>query len=61
MQRNPSHSGSPEESDQMPEEAPPEVVEDDAGAPNDARDDAEDSAGVPDNPGQATGHPGNAG
>lgn len=45
----------------MPEEAPPEVVEDDAGAPNDARDDAEDSAGVPDDPGQATGHPGNAG
>jgi len=49
-----------EESDQLPEEAPPEQVTDDDkdGA---ARDEAEESAGVPDNPGQATGNPDNAG
>lgn len=56
MEREPDHSGSSDESDQLPEEAPPEVVEDDDGAG-----DAHESAGVPDNPGQATGHPGNAG
>ena len=61
MERDPNHSGGSEESDQLPEEAPPEVVENDAGNTGDARDDAEDSAGVPDNPGQATGHPDNAG
>jgi len=61
MEREPNHSGDTEESDQLPEEAPPEVVENDAGGANDARDEAEDSAGVEDNPGQATGHPDNAG
>ena len=45
----------------MPEEAPPEVVEDDAGGTGDARDEAEDSAGVPDDPDQASGNPDNAG
>jgi len=61
MERDPNHSGSTEESDQLPEEAPPEVVEDDAGGANDARDEAEDSAGGPDEHDQATGHPDNAG
>jgi hypothetical protein len=61
MERDPNHSGSTEESDQLPEEAPPEVVEEDAGGAGDARDEAEESAGVPDDPGQATGHPDNAG
>ena len=61
MERDPNHSGATEESDQLPEEAPPEVVEDDAGGANDAREDAEDSAGMPDEQDQATGHPGNAG
>ncbi len=61
MERDPNHSGHTEESDQLPEEAPPEVVEEDSGGTGDARDEAEDSAGVPDDPGQATGHPDNAG
>ena len=61
MERDPDHSGAGEESDQLPEEAPSEVVPDDTGGADDARDDAEDSAGVPDNPGQATGNPDNAG
>lgn len=48
-----------EESDQLPEEGPSEqVVDDDPGA---ARDDAEDSPGVPGEGGQATGNPANAG
>ena len=61
MERDPDHSGSTEESDQLPEEAPPEAVPEDAGGEDDARGEAEDSAGVPDNPGQATGNPDNAG
>ncbi len=61
MERDPDLSGDTEESDQLPEEAPPEVVEEDTGGAEDARSEAEESAGVPDNPGQATGHPGNAG
>ena len=61
MERDPNHSGRTEESDQLPEEAPPEVVEDDSGDSGGARDEAEDSAGVPDDPDQATGHPDNAG
>jgi hypothetical protein len=48
-----------QESDQLPEEGPPDQVPDDSGG--EARDDAEENAGVPDNPGQATGHPDNAG
>jgi hypothetical protein len=48
-----------QESDQLPEEGPPEQVPDDAGAK--ARDGAEENAGTPGNPGQATGHPENAG
>ena len=36
-----------EESDQLPEEGPAEQVPDDAGGPGDARDDADDSPGVP--------------
>ena len=54
-----AHEG--EESDQLPEEAPPEVVEEDAGGSADARDEAEENPGVPDDPGQATGNPDNAG
>ncbi len=49
-----------QESDQLPEEGPPDQVpDDDAGG--EAREDAEENAGVPENPGQATGHPRNAG
>ena len=46
------------ESDQLPEEAPEEVVQDDDGG--EARDDAEDSPGAADesDPDQATGNPG---
>jgi hypothetical protein len=48
-----------EESDQLPEDAPPEQApEDDAGK---ARAEAEESSGVPDEQGQATGNPANAG
>jgi hypothetical protein len=48
-----------EESDQLPEEAPPEqVTEDEGEAP---RDEAEESAGVPGEEGQQTGNPGAAG
>lgn len=50
-----------DESDQLPEEAPAEVAEDDS--PGDARDEAAESAGAADDsdPDQATGHPDNAG
>ncbi len=48
-----------EESDQLPEEAPSEVVPDDA--PGRARDKAEDSPGVPGEEGTATGNPDAAG
>jgi hypothetical protein len=48
-----------EESDQLPEEAPPEQVPDDTGGP--ARDDAEQSPGVPGEEETATGNPGAAG
>jgi hypothetical protein len=48
-----------EESDQLPEEAPSEQVSDDDGQGD--RDDAEKDAGAAENPGQATGHPDNAG
>lgn len=50
-----------EESDQLPEEAPAEVAEDDT--PGEARDEAEESPGAADesDPDQATGHPDNAG
>jgi hypothetical protein len=57
MESNREHSGASEESDQLPEEAPPEVVEDDAGGQGDARDQAEDSAGSGEaNQEQATGN-----
>jgi hypothetical protein len=49
-----------EESDQLPEEGPAEQVPDDDGEGK-ARDDAEESEGVPGEDGQATGHPDNAG
>ena len=52
--------GHSEESDQLPEEAPTEQVSDDD-KDGEARDDAQESPGVPDNPGQATGNPDNAG
>ncbi len=52
-----SHS---EESDQLPEEAPTDQVADDD-HDGEARDDAQESPGVPDNPEQATGNPDNAG
>lgn len=48
-----------QESDQLPEDGPADQVPDDDG--HEAREDAEKNAGVPDNPGQATGHPQNAG
>ena len=48
-----------EESDQLPEDAPPEQTpEDDEG---NARSEAEQSSGVPNEEGQATGNPPNAG
>jgi hypothetical protein len=48
-----------EESDQLPEDAPPEQSpEDDEGT---TRDEAEHSSGVPNEEGQATGNPANAG
>ena len=50
-----------EESDQMPEEAPSEVAEDETS--ENAREEAGDSPGAVDesDSDQATGHPGNAG
>ena len=50
-----------EESDQLPEEAPAEVADEDT--PGDARDQAEESPGAADesDSDQATGHPDNAG
>jgi hypothetical protein len=48
-----------EESDQLPEEAPPDQVPDDAGGI--ARDEAEQSPGVPGEEETATGNPGAAG
>jgi hypothetical protein len=48
-----------EESDQLPEEGPPEQVPDDAGGA--ARQEAEDTPGVPDEEETATGHPEAAG
>ena len=50
-----------EESDQLPEEAPAEVAEDDV--PGDTRDEAAESPGAADesDSDQATGHPDNAG
>ncbi len=48
------------ESDQQPEEAPPEyVVDDDNSA--DTRKEAHENPGTPKNEGQATGNPANAG
>ena len=47
-----------QESDQLPEEGPPEQVPDDAGG--EAREEAEENAGAADDS-QATGHPQNAG
>ncbi len=44
-----------EESDQLPEEAPPEQVPDDDGD-GEARDEAEDSPGVPGEEERGTGH-----
>ena len=49
----------PEESDQLPEEGPSEQVPDDAGGR--ARDEAEESPGVPGEEGTATGNPDAAG
>jgi hypothetical protein len=50
-----------EESDQLPEDAPAEVAEDDT--PGEGREDASENPGAADesDPGQATGHPDNAG
>ena len=53
-EQDPSVPGAqPEESDQLPEEAPADQVPDDAGA---ARDEAEPSPGVPGEEGTATGN-----
>jgi len=49
----------PQESDQLPEEGPAEQVPDDAGGP--AREDAQESPGVPGEEGTATGNPDAAG
>jgi hypothetical protein len=49
-----------DESDQLPEDAPPEQISDDDEVTG-SRDDAEGNAGVPDEDGQATGEPKNAG
>ena len=49
-------SETPDQSDQLPEEAPPEQVHDDTG---DSRDD--ESPGTPGEEGTATGNPDNAG
>ena len=48
----------PDESDQLPEEAPPEVVPDDDQAPSGGE---TDSPGVPGEEETGTGHPDNAG
>jgi hypothetical protein len=48
----------PEESDQLPEEAPPEVVPDDHGS---GRGEGGDSPGVPGEDETSTGNPDNAG
>jgi hypothetical protein len=48
-----------EESDQLPEEAPPDQVQDDAAG--DARDEAHQSPGVPGEDDTATGNPAAAG
>jgi hypothetical protein len=59
-EQDPSIPGAqPEESDQLPEEGPPEQVHDDAGGP--ARDEAEENPGVPGEEGTATGNPDAAG
>jgi len=52
-----------EESDQLPEEAPAEVADDDDDTPGEAREEAQESPGAADDsdPDQATGHPDNAG
>jgi hypothetical protein len=47
------------ESDQLPEEGPEDYVPEDTG--EEARDEAQENAGVRDSPGHATGHPDNAG
>lgn len=61
MERDDKFGEPGEESDQLPEEQPPEAVADDSGEGGDARDDAEENAGARENPGQATGNPDNAG
>ena len=61
MERDEKFGGGGDESDQLPEEQPSDAVPEDAGGENDARDEAEENAGVPGNPGQATGNPKNAG
>ncbi len=50
-----------DESDQLPEDAPPEQIRRDEDEREGARDEAQESAGVPNEQGQATGDPGSAG
>lgn len=50
-----------DESDQLPEDAPPEQIPRDEDEREGARGEAEESAGVPNEEGQATGEPGSAG
>lgn len=45
------------QSDQLPEEGPPEQVPEDTPKENGSRKEADDSPGVPDDPNRATGHP----
>ncbi len=62
MERDEKFGGAGEESDQLPEEQPSDAVPEDAGGEEDARDEAEDSAGSAEkDPGDATGNPKNAG
>jgi hypothetical protein len=50
-----------DESDQLPEDAPPEQVPEDDEETGGERTDAAENAGVPNEDGQATGNPANAG
>ena len=53
--------GEREETDQMPEEGPADQVPDDSGGSGDARDEASDNPGVPEEDETSTGNPNAAG
>jgi hypothetical protein len=50
-----------DESDKLPEDAAPEQAHEDEAQVNSAREEAESNTGVPNESGQATGNPANAG